>query len=159
MNSKDLTIFASILASSYALPLLDETNELFCYRQPVPITTCDPLLTAVTGTIASNLSGLHPTLEQCYELLHVQWPFVTYWFAHFFGDFTPPASATETEEYELKTVLRLWILQFGGSLSPRTQLGKQSWLLSTTNHWLGEVCWRGLANTLQDAPPTASPLG
>jgi hypothetical protein len=116
MNSKDLTIFASNLASSYALPLLDETNELICYRQPVSTTTCDPLSVAVTGTVVSDTDGLHPTLKQCYELLLAEWSYVKYWFETIFVDFTPPDEVTETEEYDLKTVLRLWILQFGGSV-------------------------------------------
>ena len=60
VNSKDLTIFASNLASSYSLPLLDEASGFICYRQPVPTTTCDPLSVAVTGEIASYGSGLRP---------------------------------------------------------------------------------------------------
>ena len=140
MKSKDLTIFASNLASSYELPLLEETEGLICYRQPVPTTTCDPLPVAVTGTIASDVSGLRLTLEQCYELLYTEWPFVTYWFSQLFGDFTPPVSATETEEYELKTVLWLWILQFG----PSALSSEPAWQAIVTTFNDASLAWEGL---------------
>ena len=113
MGSKDLTAFATDLASAQ-MPLLSQTNGLICYRQPVPALSCDPW-TPITGAITTDASGLHPTLEQCYELLKVQWPMVGYWFSELFSDFTPPASATEAETYQLKAVLGLLILQFGPS--------------------------------------------
>jgi hypothetical protein len=113
MKSKELAIFATYLASSFSLPLLDQTNGLICYRQPVSVQTCNPQLEAMAGSIISDASGLHPTLDQCYRLLRVQWPFITLWFGELFPNFTPPASAAETEVYSLKTILWLWILQFG----------------------------------------------
>ena len=95
MKTKELTIFASNLASSYSLPLLSQASGLICYRQPVPTTTCDTvsntLSVAVTGTIASDGSGLHPTLPQCYELVSAEWAYVTYWFADFFGNSLRPS--------------------------------------------------------------------
>jgi hypothetical protein len=113
MGSKELAIFATYLASSFSLPLLDQTNGLICYRQPVPGQSCNPLPEAMASSIISDASGLHPTLDQCYRFLRVQWPYITLWFGELFPTFTPPASATETEVYSLKTMLWLWILQFG----------------------------------------------
>ena len=149
MKTKELTIFASNLASSYSLPLLSQASGLICYRQPVPTTTCDTvsntLSVAVTGTIASDGSGLHPILPQCYELLRAEWGYVIYWYTHFFGHFNAPVSATETEKYNLKTVLWLWILQFG-SYALTTESAWQD-IVNTFNNdslvWGGLLAWSG----------------
>jgi len=114
MGSEDLNVFATNLALAQ-MPLLSQTNGLICYRQPVPALSCDPL-TPITGAITTDASGLHPTLDQCYKLLKVQWPMVGYWFNQIFPDFNPPNSATEAETYQLKAVLKLLILQFGPSV-------------------------------------------
>lgn len=127
MGSKDQAIFATNLATSFQLPLLNQANGLICYRQPVPDLNCNPLA-IITGEIASDGDGLHFTLAQCYELLEIQWPFVSSWFGILFPNFTPPPSATEAEIYALKTVLQVWILQFG----PSTLTFE--WQLSITPH-------------------------
>jgi hypothetical protein len=97
-------------------------------------------------------------------LLHIQWPFVTHWFAHFFGDFTPPVSATETEKYELKAVLGLWILQFG----PSTLTTDPAWqtIVSTFNDdslvWGGLLAWTGeylAGGTTHSFPAGLTPSG
>lgn len=91
-------------------PLLAETDGIYCYRQVVR--GCDPLA-EISESIKSDSSGLLPTLNQCHELLLVSWPFVTYWFGEIFPKFTPPSTATERKVYELKTVLWVWIMQYG----------------------------------------------
>ena len=114
MLYKDAAAFAVNAASSYNLPLLHQTNRLFCYNTPVPDLSCEPL-TRLMGTVTTDTSGVHPTLIQCYDLLKADWPSVTSWFSQLFYDFTPPYDATDSEVYQLKTVLWLWILRFGYS--------------------------------------------
>lgn len=121
IGSDELTAVAALFALS-DMPLLDETNGLICYRQPVPILNCDPL-SKITGPIASNGAGLQPTGEQCCELLEAQWPMAKLWFGSIFPDFTPPTSATEIEAFQLKAVWLALILQFG----PSTLLNEASW--------------------------------
>jgi len=107
---------------------------------------CNPLK-VVTGAIAADSSGLHPTLGQCYELLGIQWPFVTSWYNHFFPHFTPPTTASETEVYALKTVLWLWVLRF----DPSTITYDAKWqeLVAIFNNaslnWAQLLAWGGAA--------------
>jgi hypothetical protein len=71
---------------------------------------------AVIGPISRDGGGnLQPTEEECYELLRVQWPFITDWFGMIFPNFSPPATATTDEKYATEMGLRFWILRFGGS--------------------------------------------
>ena len=133
--------------------LLTQANGLICYRQPVPTVACDSL-TGLVGTITSDTGGLHPTLAQCYQLLQAQWFYVTNWLADIFPHFTPPA-ATATEVYAVKTVLWLWILQFGPSELKTDPLwqGLVQVFNSVSLDW--EDCWPGREATSQGAP-TAS---
>ena len=138
MNSKDLTIFASNLASFYSLPYLSETNGYICYREPLPKANCDYLYSVFSGAISSDDSGLHPTLAQCYKLLRSEWGYVTNWFAYFFPRFDPPG--TFNERYEMKTVLWLWILQFG----PTAMRIERPWMVIASAFNDPTVDWRDL---------------
>jgi hypothetical protein len=70
----------------------------------------------VIGAISLNGQGLQrPTIDQCFELLTAEWPFVTYWFGEIFPNFKPPGFAMSSEIDMLKSVLFLWILQYGPS--------------------------------------------
>lgn len=143
MNSEDSAIFTIILASSYQLPLLDETNGLICYRQTATLSlSCNPY-TAATGQITSDASGLHPTLQQCYKLLKATWPVVAFWFPQIWTHFTPPASANEAEVYQLKTVLWLWILEYGPSpLSSETAWQELVAVFNSASlNWAGLLGW------------------
>ena len=143
MNEEEAD-FAQYVATTYSLPLTDETNGVMCYRQPVPRLDCDPL-TEVTKAITEDLAGLHPTADQCYELLTVQWPFVAHWFNVFFSDFRPPEAAIPEETNMLKAVLQLWILQYGPSELSANPLWQG--LISTFNNvaldWTQLLAWKG----------------
>ena len=146
LKSKDLVYFATNLAS-YNLPLLDQTDGLFCYRQSVANLECNPLSAAVTGPVTSDGSGLHLSPDQCYELLRANWLSIKFWFGRTFTAFNPPATATEAGEYALKTVLWLWVLQFGPSAL--TYETKWQELVGTFNSasldWGQLLAWGGAA--------------
>ena len=142
--SLEQAVFANHAAAVYSLPLRDETNGLICYRQPVPSTTCDAL-TPVLGAITSDFSGLHLTADQCFKLLTGEWGFVTYWFGNIFPDFRPPATATDSEKNTLKSVLWLWILQYGPSEIKENPLWQD--IVTTFNNaaldWTKLLAWSG----------------
>jgi len=71
-------------------------------------------MTAVMGAFGSA-GSYAPTASQCYKQLQAEWPFVLYWFTNIFPNFTPPTGAFPTDVLKVKTVLQLWILQFGTS--------------------------------------------
>jgi hypothetical protein len=141
--SREQAIFAAFLANRYSLPLTDETNGLICYNEPVPDLTCDPL-TPVMGVLQSDEAGLHPTADQCYKLLKAEWPYVTYWFGEIFPNFHPP-DTSDYGKYMLKTVLWLWILQYG----PGELRGNELWqnIVTTFNNdsldWTQLFAWMG----------------
>ncbi len=156
--SQEQAAFANHAAAAYSLPLIDETNGLICYRQPAPDLTCDPL-TPVLGVLDSDADGLHPTPDQCYDLLKAQWPFVTYWFGEIFPNFDPPDTATDDEKNMLKTVLRLWILQYGPSEIKANPLWQG--IVTTFNNasldWTRLLAWSGvLKGYSPDGTATAS---
>lgn len=148
MEFQDLAVFAVNLASSYSLPLNDQSDGFICYRQPAPnLTICDPVSLVVKGTVVSDGTGLHLDDGQCYELLRAQWLSVSYWFGKIFPNFssTIPTRATETEKYELKTVLWLWLLHYGA----HTMTSQPSWkklvdvFKSPSLDWAGLLGWAG----------------
>ena len=145
--------FAYYASDLYNLPLTDETDGMICYRQPVPQLDCNPLA-IVTGTISEDVDGLHPTKDQCNELLTIQWPVLTGWFNEFFPDFTLPAkTGAETSAY-MNTELKVWILQYGPSAMSADPLWQA--LINTFNSatldWTKLLAWGG-------ATPGYSPDG
>jgi len=122
LGSSDEEMFVEF-AKEHGLPYTDETNSMICYRQPVPEITCDPLPSAVTGTISEDVAGLHPTQAQCDELLHTQWPWVMVWFGKLFSDMTLPQSATAEDIVLVINTIYALILKQG----PATLNGDQSW--------------------------------
>lgn len=147
MDSKDLLNFALNLASSYNLPLEGQVNGLICYRRPVPVGDCDPFA-AINVIIESTVNGLQPTPDQCYELLKADWPSLAFQFGEIFPRFTlpnPSTTATETEVYMMKTVLWLWILQYGSSVMTHDSLWQD--LVAVFNNesldWKGLLAWGG----------------
>ena len=143
--SEELAAFVGKLEASYSLPLTDEANGLICFRQPVPDLTCDPLTPILGELDAGNTGSLHPTADQCYKLLNTLWPFVTYWFGEMFPNFNPPGTSTKVEKSMLKTVLWLWILQYGPS-QLKTNAEWQG-IVTTFNNasldWTKVLAWAG----------------
>ena len=108
--------FALAASSLDDLPYLTQTHSLLCHRMNVvDVNDCIlPTMTAVMGAFGSA-GSYAPTASQCYKQLEAEWSFVLYWFGNIFPQFTPPVAASQTEGLEIKTVLQLWILQFGPS--------------------------------------------
>jgi hypothetical protein len=137
--------FANHADVVYSLPLTDETNGLICYNDPVPDSSCDAL-TPVLGDLHPSESGLHPTIDQCFKLLKVEWPFVTYWFGEIFPSFKPPDASTMIEKNMLKSVLLLWILQYGSADIKLDPLWQD--IVTTFNNasldWSRLLAWSGV---------------
>ena len=115
MSPEQADFAQSGIVSTLGLPKLTETfYHLICYRTPLPTTTCTPdPIEYVTGPIVDYATVAKPTRFQCYSLLTSQWPWVTYWFNRLFPTFEGPASITYTNLNTVKTVLKMWILEFG----------------------------------------------
>ncbi len=115
--SEEQAAFNRIAVVLHGLPTVPETAGSICYRTKAASHDC--LLTAlevVTGDIHTATPGtLTPTAIQCFKLLKADWPMLTYWFAQIFPTFSPPASTTSRSYLVVKTILQLWILQFGPS--------------------------------------------
>ena len=113
--SEEQAAFNRIAVALHDLPTVPETAGSICYRTKVSGHDC--ILTAVeaiTGDIHTATPGtLSPTATDCYGLLKAQWPMITYWFEELFPTFSPPASTTDRDYVVVKTILQLWILQFG----------------------------------------------
>lgn len=113
--SEEQAAFTRIAKVLHDLPIVPETNGAICYRTPVAGNDCT--LTAVegvTGDIHTATPGtLSPSPAQCHQLLKTEWGMITYWFDQLFRDFSPPASTTDRSYLVVKTILQLWILQFG----------------------------------------------
>ena len=99
-----------------ALPYITEQNGKFCYRMHRPTNTCDAgnAIETLVGPISGYSSNAATfTDAQCTKLLTAHWPYVTHWFDQLFQDFKGPSPATKYDVLWIKTILQLWILQFG----------------------------------------------
>jgi len=102
-----------------------------------------PAMTAVMSAFGSA-GSYAPTASQCYKQLEAEWSFVLYWFGNIFPQFTPPVGASQTKVLKVKTVLQLWILQFG----PSEMTTDLDWLAlvavfnSATTPWSTLFAWR-----------------
>jgi hypothetical protein len=97
------------------LPLDTETEDhRICYRTQLPTSDCTPdPIQAVIGPIVDYATVGKPTLAQCYDLIKVKWPWLTYWFNRLFPTFVGPLPIDYFNFNLIKSVLYLWILQFG----------------------------------------------
>jgi len=114
--SQDIVIFALTASSLDSLPYQSQTHNLLCYREDI-VNVNDCTITAITNEIGSigTAGSYAATLTQCYNLLSMEWGFVTSWFTTMFPNFTPPVTAALGNVNKVKTILQLWILQFGPS--------------------------------------------
>lgn len=110
---------------------------MFCYRVHRPAATCSPgdVIQNSIGDIANyaDLGHAKPTKLQCFALLTIEWPFVNYWFFELFAGFTGPAPASNSELLGIKSILQLWILQFG----PNEMQAWTEVLSAVTGDWKG----------------------
>jgi hypothetical protein len=114
--SQEQQAFVSYVSGAYSLPALAETaDHRICFRNLLPDIGCTPdPIEYVTGAIKDyGTPSPKPTTFQCYKLLDSQWFYITYWFGQLFSGFLGPAGATDAEILTIKSVLYLWILQFG----------------------------------------------
>lgn len=80
----------------------------------MPTSDCTPdPIQAVTGPIIDFATVAKPTQVQCYSLLKAQWPWLTYWFNRLFPTFVGALPIRYYESNLQKSLLYLWILQFG----------------------------------------------
>ena len=143
--------FLNYIHSSFSLPLLTETsNHLMCYFQRRPTwdtTTCtgDPIQNAV-GAINNYDSPTNPATplkSQCYKLLRAEWLAITHWFAQLFTPFNP-TGASDSDKNAIKSIIYLWILQFGPN-----EMRNSDWddlktaLTSTGSDWTKFLAWVG----------------
>lgn len=147
MDNADQVAFVKIAEADYQLPILDESDGAFCFYQRIPNSDCNPI-TALVGVVNADSTGLHPTQDQCYTLLKANWLFVTHWFGKLFRDFTLPTTPVPTvdEAYKTKSVLWLWILQYG----PHALSNDPLWvdIVTTFNDnmldWTRLLAWKGV---------------
>ena len=154
--------FALAAKSLDALPYLTQTNSLLCHRMNVvDVNDCTvPTMTAVMGAFGSA-GSYAPTASQCYKQLEAEWPFVWYWFENIFPNFTPPTGAFPTDVLKVKTVLQLWILQFGPS-EMKTDTDWQALVTvfnSATTPWATMLAWTSAPPqyTVDGTTPVAFP--
>ena len=112
--SEEQAAFNRIAAALHNLPLVAETDGMICYRTPTTGNDCTlAAIEAITTDIhTANPGSLSPTPAQCHQLLKAEWAMLTYWFNHLFPTFAPPPT-TDRDYLVIKTILQLWILQFG----------------------------------------------
>ena len=115
MSPEQAELAQNQLMTPLELPMTTETaDHRICYRTPLPTTTCTPdPIEYVTGPIVDYATVAKPTSFQCYSLFTAQWPWVTYWFNQLFPTFEGPAPITYTNLLIIKSILKLWILEFG----------------------------------------------
>ena len=106
------------------------------------------------GTLAE------PNLAQCKVLLSAQWLYAGYWFEQLFPGFTGPTNANLNDILTIKTILQLWILQFGplemstwSNIKAAMNFHNNAWnsYEATTTHFTTDN-W----NTEQSFPPALS---
>ena len=152
MQSQEQADFVVHVSSTFSLPLTTETaDHLLCFNQPRltwDTSNCDedPLQAAVTGTITGYTSGTGatPSQSQCYELLSTQWFWLIDWFNTLFPNFTGPTGASDDDKLAIKSVIYLWILNFGPS-----EMSGDDWtelkgvLTNASSNWSKFLGWVG----------------
>ena len=129
------------LAEIGSLPLSSaRTDQLMCFRQRQPTITCtsDPV-EAVIGAI----TGDTPASYQCLKLLVSVWPYLTHWFDQLFPSYSDPSSATADDLLTIKSVIFVWILQFGASEMSRDTWDPLKTALGTGGDWTSYLAWAG----------------
>ena len=115
-QEKDFITIFQYYVPTLGLPYLTETNDMMCYRTKRPVNACD------TGTALGNVMGdiadydtkpALPTPGQCRSLLTALWPYVNHWFDVIFPNFTGPDYSSYADRLIIKSILKLWIIQFG----------------------------------------------
>lgn len=122
------------------LPYLTKTaDNMFCYREQYPTTTCTPhQLSAIIGSFEPP----SVSLNQCYKLLTEQWPRVIESFTNLFPLFKgPPHSDTETLD-TIRGTLYLWILQFGEA-EMKTWNDIKNAMTAEGDQWYKYEAWAG----------------
>ena len=116
--SSEVAKFVDHVFAAYSLPLTteDSVNNI-CYRYQLPTAACTKtFIEGITGVISGyGTPAVLFTPQQCYKLLKEQWTPTSYWFTTLFPTFTRPTGATDTELTTIKSILHLWILQFGSA--------------------------------------------
>lgn len=152
MSNQEQVDFVRQVSNALHLPRLTETTDhLLCFNQPRltwDTSGCaeDPLLAAVTGTISGYTSGTGatPTQSQCYELLSTQWYWLIGWFDTLFPNFTGPADATDSQILTIKSVIYLWILNFGPAEMKSSEWTELTTVLTdATRDWTKLLGWAG----------------
>jgi len=135
--------FVQYVGTAFGLPYQVETGGRICFHSSISATDCSSdSIVAVTGTIADFATVAKPTLFQCYRLLKAEWSLVIYWFGYLFSGFVGPQGATSAELLKIKSVLHLWILQFGaGEINTWTAI--KSAVNAPASEWTKYMAWLG----------------
>lgn len=135
--------FINHVADAYSLPcLIEALDHRICYYNALPACDCTPNpMEQIIGPFTEESTGTaRPTTAQCYELLKAQWPFITYWFRTLFPDFRGPADASDSDILAIKSILYLWIQQFGPA-----EIGGWTNIKSAVNgeaaNWANYLAW------------------
>ena len=88
-------------------------------------------------------TGFHLSLAQCYELLKTEWPYVQGAYNTLFGSFVLPLSATPTELTKFKSVLWMWILQYGSYFAGSQQWTEVIAVFNSALEWDKLLGWAG----------------
>lgn len=116
------------LVSRYRLPIAYPSiiKDRICYRNLLPASGCmrDATLEVIGGLfdmgpdINDPNGGEHMYSvkgDQCSLLLISQWPFIIFWFSELFPNFVGPSPSSLYDIQVMKSVLYLWIQQYGPS--------------------------------------------
>ena len=142
--------FKNYVSTAFDLPIpYQSTDNLRCFLQPRlewDTSGCaqDPIA-AVIGLAVTNGSGDDAIFKksQCNKLLVAGWPATNYWFDHLFSSFAP-TGASDSEKSDIKSIILLWVLQFGPAEMLGTEWSDLKTALSAVGaNWTKFLAWVG----------------
>ena len=109
--------FAIAARDSFSLPYTTQIHDLLCYRMNVANTPdcAIPSIVSLIGSIGTQ-GSYAATKTQCNDMLKAEWAYVDYWFTTLFPNFATPLTASPEDSTKVKTILQMWILQFGSNV-------------------------------------------
>lgn len=144
----DQVAFMNYVSTNFNLPLLTETDDNFrCYLQPRPewdASGCeDEPIMGLLGPVINYDSGATAffTKSECKKLLTVEWLTTIYWFDNIFYPFSP-SGASDSEKSDIKSIIMLWMLQFGTSEFMYSEWAPLRTAFTTLD-WTKFLAWMG----------------
>jgi hypothetical protein len=142
MSPEQAFFVKSRAVNALSLPITTETaDNRICYRDELPSSDCTPdPIELVTDTIVDYATTAKPTTFQCYKLLKAQWPYMTYWLNLLFPNLEDMESMSMQGLDSIKSVLYLWILNFGpGEMDTWTDI--KAAINGPGENWKNYIAW------------------